>query len=1188
MKCIFLFAFLANLLFSQTLPPLSYPLWRMAPQGDAAFLSRPGQTVDLAVTVRNESNVVQANVDVEWRLPSLALSGAFNAASPKTLTSRTDASGTARAQFTTGPGVGLFTVQAQARGSSAMMLFAVSQVAAGQTIPSLSAGQLHTAIRANLPLEAAPGVTRRQADPLLIGPFFLPAGTRIEPALGRSKLEVGYPKQTAAASWFAWVDGAPMQLFAHGAMFVELPETVTVSTVAASLQVANFRTYPHVRLPARDLPEATGYPAWFVENTVGARFTSSKLDGPLAATAAESCAIAVFGPGLSEGAKGTAAFLSGLRAAGKITDDNVFTNPRNASGVQTPLTYFDFLLMLDTVRTRNCKKLFLYLNFHGAPPDQLTGGGLGFAALTGGDLVVPYSNLVAELRTALSGIELCIVIDSCYGGLLQSWLKGIGLKGEILSMADGENPSIYYPGQGNLMSLGVGPLLASGNSFDAIGRLLQNSPNDSVSGPKPSNQTFTETGPRFLPLPGAALPTPGFQQTDVVRGPGANPDRFAFTFSITSRAPSIATLNNQTIFRDTMPLTISRRPVYAFGYTEGLAGLTGTAGEGDPAFFAANYAGTGWIRVGNVLIDPRPCVTTVGGSCAHKARRILLSPFETLAPLQVLLQIVDQSIATLDRTLINFRPGEAEVDFRIQGRQEGETALAWRDSHNPSRFVSAMPVIVLASFTDPSLEPPTACLLPSSFAIDTVDRTNNHPINSPSGRLLILQDLTPRQASIHTASTDTPRQAIVNIIIDGSAANMPRLTGTLDNATCRFNASGSTVAGGFNTNAVATGQIGEEGTFSTGGRELRFNSLKMTYRVGTNGNLPGGRSEDFQLAGRFSAQCSYSLDRATATARREGSQTLAFRLAAAPTCTWTLSGIPDWLTLTQGTATGGALNGSGSRLFALQVAPNSGAARTATLRVAGQTFAVTQPGTDPADPRIDSVTNGSSFEIGVSSGGWVTISGANLAATTRIWRDSDFVGGRLPERLDDVEVFFDGVRGYPYFISPTQINVLAPDGLRVDRIPVTVRRGTRSSNIATAGVQVHSPAFFMLPNAEGRYPAAVHADGALVGKPGMLGPSVAVRPAKSGDTILLYLNSLGATVPATPAAQVVSGAPPLANPVFVKIGGESARITFQGKVGSGLYQLNVIVPDLPAGEHLVELGQQGQIAQSQVALLVER
>jgi uncharacterized protein (TIGR03437 family) len=46
---------------------------------------------------------------------------------------------------------------------------------------------------------------------------------------------------------------------------------------------------------------------------------------------------------------------------------------------------------------------------------------------------------------------------------------------------------------------------------------------------------------------------------------------------------------------------------------------------------------------------------------------------------------------------------------------------------------------------------------------------------------------------------------------------------------------------------------------------------------------------------------------------------------------------------------------------------------------------------------------------------------------------------------------------------------------------------------------------------------------------------------------------------------------PLANPVTVRTGGAAAIIQFAGVVSPGLYQFNVVVPDIPNGDNAVSV-----------------
>jgi hypothetical protein len=84
------------------------------------------------------------------------------------------------------------------------------------------------------------------------------------------------------------------------------------------------------------------------------------------------------------------------------------------------------------------------------------------------------------------------------------------------------------------------------------------------------------------------------------------------------------------------------------------------------------------------------------------------------------------------------------------------------------------------------------------------------------------------------------------------------------------------------------------------------------------------------------ASCQISLAPASQTiASGGGSGTVA--VTATPGCTWSVTGLPSWITITSGKSG----NGNGTVIFSVAVNPD-GISRTATLTVAGQTATVTQ------------------------------------------------------------------------------------------------------------------------------------------------------------------------------------------------------------------------------------------------------
>jgi uncharacterized protein (TIGR03437 family) len=209
-----------------------------------------------------------------------------------------------------------------------------------------------------------------------------------------------------------------------------------------------------------------------------------------------------------------------------------------------------------------------------------------------------------------------------------------------------------------------------------------------------------------------------------------------------------------------------------------------------------------------------------------------------------------------------------------------------------------------------------------------------------------------------------------------------------------------------------------------------------------------------------------------------------------------------------------------------------------------------------AGPELSRVSNAASFAPAVAPSSWVALFGTQLSATTRQWNAGDFLGNGLPLQLDGVSVTFDGVPGYVYFVSPGQINVLAPDDTTAGPVQVQVTNGLGLSTPFTATRAAVAPAFFPL---SAKYVLAAHADGTVIGPPGAAS-GVDTTPAAPGETIVIYGTGFGATATPAPAGEIVTAPATLANDVTVTIGGQSAHLTYEGRVGSGLDVLGVTVP----------------------------
>jgi uncharacterized protein (TIGR03437 family) len=225
----------------------------------------------------------------------------------------------------------------------------------------------------------------------------------------------------------------------------------------------------------------------------------------------------------------------------------------------------------------------------------------------------------------------------------------------------------------------------------------------------------------------------------------------------------------------------------------------------------------------------------------------------------------------------------------------------------------------------------------------------------------------------------------------------------------------------------------------------------------------------------------------------------------------------------------------------------------------------------PAGATITGITNAGSFQTGIAPATWVSIFGSNLSPKVYLWQASDFVNGQLPTTLQGVSVTINGKPAYVEYVSPAQINVLAPDDTATGAVSVQVT----ASNVATAQLQQFAPAFF----ANSGIVAAQHADYSLVST---------ANPAKPGEVIQLYGTGFGPTSPAVPTGQLAATSASLANQVQISVGGADCSIQFAGLVGAGLYQFNVVVPAVGNGNAAVAATIGGLQTQAGVSVPVQQ
>ncbi|MCB1018398.1 MAG: hypothetical protein KDC27_00650 [Acidobacteria bacterium] len=223
-----------------------------------------------------------------------------------------------------------------------------------------------------------------------------------------------------------------------------------------------------------------------------------------------------------------------------------------------------------------------------------------------------------------------------------------------------------------------------------------------------------------------------------------------------------------------------------------------------------------------------------------------------------------------------------------------------------------------------------------------------------------------------------------------------------------------------------------------------------------------------------------------------------------------------------------------------------------------------------ASPAISSggVGNAVSGAAGIASGSWISLYGSDFASAARVLLESDLVNNTLPTTLGGVSVQVNNRAAFMQYVSPQQINVLAPEDSATGAVSVTVTNSVGTSNTVTADLQTFLPGLSTLSS----YVRAVrYPDGAVVNGTGLAETGYTVSAAVAqGEVLALYGTGFGPTSSTETVGTVFSGAYQTDNEVTVTIGGMVADVLWSGLVGPGLYQINVRIPaSLADGDHAV-------------------
>ena len=207
----------------------------------------------------------------------------------------------------------------------------------------------------------------------------------------------------------------------------------------------------------------------------------------------------------------------------------------------------------------------------------------------------------------------------------------------------------------------------------------------------------------------------------------------------------------------------------------------------------------------------------------------------------------------------------------------------------------------------------------------------------------------------------------------------------------------------------------------------------------------------------------------------------------------------------------------------------------------------------------------------ISPATFVEIYGLNLATTPGLDWSSAFNGTQAPTTLGGTTATVGGLPAYVELASPHQVNLLVPSGVALGQQQVVVSTVGGSSVATTVTVNAIAPGILAPPVfkfAAGQYAFALFPDNrTYVLPPGVAPANLPTARAKPGDVIIFYGLGFGPVSPNLTAGTLVGQSNQLFN-FQAAFAGVQATVQFAGLVQTytGLYQFNIVVPNIPAND----------------------
>jgi uncharacterized protein (TIGR03437 family) len=257
-------------------------------------------------------------------------------------------------------------------------------------------------------------------------------------------------------------------------------------------------------------------------------------------------------------------------------------------------------------------------------------------------------------------------------------------------------------------------------------------------------------------------------------------------------------------------------------------------------------------------------------------------------------------------------------------------------------------------------------------------------------------------------------------------------------------------------------------------------------------------------------------------------------------------------------------------------------------------FTFTASGTGPVSTAtISYIITTSSGSTQISPNAWIEVHGTNLSQTNTTWSNSSFASG-LPTTLGGVTATVDGLPAAIFYVSSTQVNILAPLDANTGPVQVVLNTPNGITPAASVTEVSYQPALLVLDGSG--HVAAEHSPSyTLLGPSSLSQPGYTFTPASAGEqNVIIYATGFGQTSPAftnqiTNTGLNGNGAFPYNLPSLptVTIGNLPATVSFAGLVSPGLYQINLTVPaSAPAGDLPIVASYNGVTTQSTAVITV--